>query len=222
MKKLSPKKGSLNFENCRYLYRKGIKMKNRAKILLVILSTVCLLSGCGNVVREGTKALGAEEYDKAVTAFQEAIDSGDQDKVAEGYQGLGMAYYEQKEYDKAEEAFQNALDKGAKQTIQLYNLAGISAMQNADYDKALEYIQAGLALKSDAETSKSEQSDTGKSEKKEKNSESSLIQEMKYNEIICLEKTADWDGAKSKMLEYQESYPDDTSVEKEAEFLQTR
>ena len=205
------------------MYRKGIKMKNRAKILLVILSTVCLLSGCGNVVREGTKALEAKDRntpmsitrkDKAVTAFQEAIDSGNQDKVAEGYQGLGMAYYEQKEYDKAEEAFQNALDKGAKQTIQLYNLVGISAMQNADYDKALEYIQAGLALKGDTE----DQSD----EKKGDDSESSLIQEMKYNEIICLEKTADWDGAKSKMLEYQESYPDDTSVEKEAEFLQTR
>lgn len=189
-------------------------MKNRAKILFVILSAVCLLSGCGNIVKKGTKALEAKEYDKAVTAFQEAIDSGNQDKVAEGYQGLGMAYYEQKEYDKAEEAFQNALDQGAKQTIQLYNLAGISAMQNADYDKALEYIQAGLALKADA----TDQSD----EKKVDDSESDLIQEMKYNEIICLEKTADWDGAKSKMLEYQESYPDDTSVEKEAEFLQTR
>lgn len=198
-------------------------MKNRAKILLVILSAVCLLSGCGNVVREGTKALEAKEYDKAVTAFQEAIDSGNQDKVAEGYQGLGMAYYEQKEYDKAEKAFQNALDQGAKQTIQLYNLAGISAMQNTDYAKALEYIQAGLALKGDTEeTSDTDQSDKKRDEKKEDDSESSLIQEMKYNEIICLEKTADWDGAKSKMLEYQESYPDDTSVEKEAEFLQTR
>lgn len=189
-------------------------MKNRAKVLLVMLSTVCLLSGCGNVVKKGTKALEAKEYDKAVAAFQEAVDSGKQEKVAEGYQGLGMAYYEQEEYDKAEEAFQNALDNGAKQTIQLYNLAGISAMQNTDYDKALEYIQAGLALKGDTE----DQSD----EKKEEDSESSLIQEMKYNEIICLEETADWDGAKSKMLEYQESYPDDTSVEKEAEFLQTR
>ena len=71
-----------------------------------------------------------------------------------------------------------------------------------------------LALKADA----TDQSD----EKKVDDSESDLIQEMKYNEIICLEKTADWDGAKSKMLEYQESYPNDTSVEKEAEFLQTR
>ena len=80
-------------------------MKNRAKILFVILSAVCLLSGCGNIVKKGTKALEAKEYDKAVTAFQEAIDSGNQDKVAEGNQGLGMAYYEQKEYDKAEKIY---------------------------------------------------------------------------------------------------------------------
>ena len=45
---------------------------------------------------------------------------------------------------------------------------------------------------------------------------------MKYNEIICLEKTADWEMAKEKMSEYQAAYPEDESVAKEAEFLQTR
>lgn len=49
-----------------------------------------------------------------------------------------------------------------------------------------------------------------------------LLQEMKYNEIICLEKTADWEMAKEKMSEYQAAYPEDDSVAKEAEFLQTR
>ena len=45
---------------------------------------------------------------------------------------------------------------------------------------------------------------------------------QKNNEIICLEKTADWEMAKEKMSEYQAAYPEDESVAKEAEFLQTR
>ncbi len=46
---------------------------------------------------------------------------------------------------------------------------------------------------------------------------------MKYNEIICLEKDRRLgNGKKEKMSEYQAAYPEDESVAKEAEFLQTR
>ena len=50
-----------------------------------------------------------------------------------------MALYEQEDYKGALEAFQNALDKGVKETPQLYNLMGISAMQTEDYAGASEY-----------------------------------------------------------------------------------
>ena len=45
---------------------------------------------------------------------------------------------------------------------------------------------------------------------------------MKYNEIICYEKQADWENAKGKVTEYLDAYPDDETVQKEAEFLETR
>ena len=49
-----------------------------------------------------------------------------------------------------------------------------------------------------------------------------LIREMEYNEIICLERQADWEAAKEKITAYTEKYPDDENARKEAEFLQTR
>ena len=35
-------------------------------------------------------------------------------------------------------------------------------------------------------------------------------------------RSSDWEMAKEKMSEYQAAYPEDESVAKEAEFLQTR
>ena len=129
--------------------------------------------------------------------------------AADGYQGLGMTYYEQKEYDKALEAFQTALDQGAEQTQELYNLTAVCAMKTEDYAKALEYFQSGIAL------AESKTDDETKADK-------TLLQEMEYNVIICYEKQADWENAKSAMEQYQADFPEDDSVSKEAEFLQTR
>ena len=49
-----------------------------------------------------------------------------------------------------------------------------------------------------------------------------MIREMKYNEILCYEKLADWENARQKAEEYLSEYPDDEAVQKEAEFLETR
>lgn len=54
--------------------------------------------------------------------------------------------------------------------------------------KALEYIQEGIALAEEKQGNK----------KQEDKKQETLLQEMKYNEIICLEKTADWEMAKEK------------------------
>ena len=103
-------------------------------------------------------------------------------------------------------------DNGTVKTAELCNLAGTSALCKEDYAKALEYIQEGIALAEEKQGNK----------KQEDKKQETLLQEMKYNEIICLEKTADWEMAKEKMSEYQAAYPEDESVAKEAEFLQTR
>ena len=169
----------------------------RKKLAVLMLAGVtCLASGCGNVVKDGTEALGEGRYDAAETAFEEATKNENKEVAADGYQGLGMTYYEQEEYDKALEAFQTALDQGAEQTQELYNLTAVCAMKTEDYAKALECFQAGIALA---------ESKTGDDKTK-----------------ADTEKQADWENAKSAMKQYQEDFPEDDSVSKEAEFLQTR
>lgn len=184
----------------------GIKKK------LLILSAVSmfLLSGCASALKDGTEALESGDYETAAASFQQAVseEEGDRANLAAAYQGLGMADYELGSYADALEAFESAVDNGAEQTVQLYNLMGVSAMQTGDYEKGLEYIQAGLAL-TDA-GSDGESTDAG------------LIREMEYNEIVCLERQADWESAKEKIAAYIEKYPDDEAAQKEAEFLETR
>ena len=186
-------------------------MMIRKKLAVLMLAGVTwLASGCGNVVKDGTEALGEGRYDAAETAFEEATKNENKEVAADGYQGLGMTYYEQKEYDKALEAFQTALDQGAEQTQEIYNLTAVCAMKTEDYPKALECFQAGIALA---------ESKTGDDETK---ADTALLQEMEYNMIVCYEQQADWENAKSAMKQYQADFPEDDSVSKEAEFLQTR
>ena len=119
-----------------------------------------------------------------------------------------MAYYETEDYQGALEAFQKAVESGMSPSIQMYNLMAVCAMQTEEYGQALEYIRSGLALADTA--SEEEHPDAG------------LIQEMKFNEIICCERQADWESAKQKITEYVSEYPDDETARREAEFLATR
>ena len=173
-------------------------MKKRWIIILAAVAAAGVIGGCSNPQKSGVSAL--EKGD-----FEEMTQSGD---AAEGYRGLGMTYYEMEDYENALESFRQAAENGAKQTIQMYNLMGICAMQTEDYKSALDYIQSGLALMSTSDGADKADED--------------LVQEMKYNEIICYEKQADWENAKGKVTEYLDAYPDDETVQKEAEFLETR
>ena len=171
---------------------------------LVAASVIC---GCANPQKAGVKALEEGNYVEAETQFQELTEAGGEDAAA-GWQGLGMAYYETEDYQGALEAFQKAVESGMSPSIQMYNLMAVCAMQMEEYGQALEYIRSGLALADTA--SEEEQPDAG------------LIQEMKFNEIICCEKQADWESAKQKITEYVSEYPDDETACREAEFLATR
>lgn len=183
-----------------------VKKGKIAGIGAAVLLAACMLGGCSNALKDGTRALENGEYEEARDYFQSAVNE-DGETSAEAYRGLGMAYYEMEDYGSALEAFQTALDKGAEQTVQIYNLMGICAMNVSDYESALEHFQSGLAL---ADTASGSETDTD------------LIREMRYNEIICYERIADWESAKQKAAEYLEEYPGDEAVEKEAEFLETR
>ena len=52
---------------------------------------------------------------------------------------------------------------------------------------------------------------SGEEEKNSENGKDSaeMIQEMRYNEVVCYEKLADWENAKQKASEYLIEYPED-------------
>ena len=103
-------------------------------------------SGCANSAKSGVEALEAGDYKEAQAQFEKLTEEKDKKKSAEGYRGLAMTYYEQEEYSSALDAFKKAVDTGVVQTTQIYNLMGVCAMKTEDYEAALEYIQAGLAM----------------------------------------------------------------------------
>ncbi len=174
------------------------------KIWICSIFAVLLLTGCQNQIKEGTKQLEEQQYEDAINSFEKALEK-DHDK-AEAYRGLGMAYYEQQDYQSAREAFQQVLDNDGEVTPVFYNLLGVSNMHLNDYQEALNAFNEGLSLAED--TDKEEYTD--------------IVQEMRFNQIVCYEKTMDWDSAKEKVAAYTSDYPDDKNAQKEAEFLSTR
>jgi tetratricopeptide (TPR) repeat protein len=177
-------------------------MKNMHKITAVMLIAIfctLVMTGCGSKVSTGMDALEDGDYDEAITAFQEAID--EEEDLDQAYRGLGLAYWEKEDYDNAREALENAVKNSDEELGTTYNMLACIDLKNGDYESALNYIdKAGNCV--------------GNSEE--------LTQELAYNEIICYEHLGEWDKAKEKMTQYQKNYPDDDSVSKDAEFLETR
>ena len=58
--------------------------------------------------------------------------------------------------------------------------------------------------------------------KRQAESFSEVLQEMRFNQIVCYEKLGDWENAKTKIAEYIQVYPDDADAQREAKFLETR
>lgn len=191
-------------------------IRKKAVIVLGIALTLSgVLSGCENNGKAAVEALEKGDYKEAEAQFKEMTEQKDKEKAAEGYRGLGITYYSQEQYEQAMEMFSSAVEKGVKETTQLYNLMGSCAMRLEDYEKALEYYKAGIALN---DTS----SDEEKTDKNVQKSDEKMIREMKFNEVVCYERLAQWEQAKEKVKEYLSEYPDDEKMMKESQFLETR
>lgn len=189
------------------------KRSRISKILAVTLITASFLTGCaGHYIKEGTKLMGEEKYAEAITAFEKSVEKDD--NTAEAYRGIGIANYEQQNYKEAAEAFQKVLDNDGEATPVLYNLIGVCAMKQDDIAGAAGAFEQGITL-AEKEGSSQDTSD-------EKEDYSETLQEMRFNQIVCYEKQADWENAKTKMAEYTQDYPDDQKAAREAEFLSTR
>lgn len=172
----------------------------------ILAAVMCFGTGCADIqeyfrnpLQEGLQYLKDKKYTEAVAAFEEAIEK--EQEPGEAYRGIGLAYWEQEDYDKAEEALTNAILNGADKTGPTYNMLAVCDWKQQDLDGALQDFQTGIQCEPKT---------------------SVLRQEMQYNVICIYEEKRDWAKAKELMAEYVAAYPDDESVKKEAEFLQTR
>ncbi len=207
--------------------RKRRRKKRQIRMILVVcvILVIGLIVGGffifgnkGKKIKEGTQLLEQKKYEEAVTVFDTYLKEhtgADEEDVfyqAEANRGLGIAYYEMKQYEKAIESLKKAVDLGGEMTPALYNLIGISAMNLEDYDGALEAFEKGCLLPTEITY-------TDVDGKEQKADYAAVIQEMKFNRIVCFEKKLDWESAKSEMETYLTLYPDDEAAKKEAEFL---
>lgn len=217
--------------------------KKRIWITLIVILIIAVLGISGyfvcqyqeksvaeDHVKKGVQLLQEERYEEAVIQFEKAIASEQARQeqgntatltedgtpyITEAYRGLGMVNYVQQDYEQARMNLQQVIDLGGGVTPVLYNLIGLSAMYLEDYDGALSAFEAGAALPASGTY-------TDTSNEEQVVDYSAVIQEMKFNRIVCFEKKLDWVNAKAEMEAYIGTYPEDTAAQKEAEFLSTR
>jgi len=138
---------------------------------------------------------------KAANDFEAAKSSLNESKKA----GVGKANYVLGEIAEAEGDLQTALScytdymKVENPTVDEYAHIINCQIINGDYDGAMKNVEGAI-------------SNAGESEKKA----------LRFEEIVVLEKTGNYDSAREKMNQYLADYPDDERAQRENVFLQTR
>lgn len=169
------------------------------KLGLIMMASLLFLTGCNGNVKDGVAFLEAEKYEEAIEVFREDIDKNK--NLDEAYHGVGIAYFELGQYEDALEAFELALKHEAEETPVMCAFMGACYLEKEELSKALDVYERALSKK---EISKE------------------LKQEIEYNLIGIYEDMGNWEAAKAQMERYVKAYPEDTRVEKEADFLETR
>ncbi|MBB2184024.1 tetratricopeptide repeat protein [Lachnospiraceae bacterium MD1] len=136
-----------------------------------------------------------KNYDKAQTMLNESISKG----FLEAYYYIGEINRIQKDYPKAIYNYEAYIKEGKPTNPGVYNQIASCLIKSGDYNKAIEYLETGIAYQHDG-----------------------YMQTLKKNEIIAYESLGDFDTAMEKMTAYLKSYPKDSEAVREAEFIKTR
>lgn len=175
-------------------------VKTTRRILyLAIIIIIWLLFFNKSPIEKGTAQLKEGEYESAIEEFSQGLNN--LEYLAESYQGLGLANYELGNHEEVVKSLELSIQKGINNSGVLYNILSLSYIELGDYDNALKSIVLGIEQ-------------LGNSDELEK--------QLRFNEVLCMEKTGDWQGAKAKATSYLQSYPDDTDMQQEIKFLETR
>ena len=145
-------------------------------------------------LQKGRIYLLLNDYDHAKTCLQKALDAGNTD--ANFY--LSQVSEATGDSDAADSYVQAYLDSGNVDSEDMYEI-GKQQMDKGDYDHAVTYFEAGLAMD-------------------EVPNKQALMKKC----IAAYDYKNDFESAKKMMADYVEAYPDDQDAAREYVFLQTR
>lgn len=135
------------------------------------------------------------EYESAKAEMEYALANG----FNEAYFYLGEICLIQQEYTEAQKYFENYAEGTVTVSPTVCNDMAVCFINAGDYESANEWIQKGLGFEN-----------------------SNVLQELRRNEIACLEGMGDLSGAFAKLGTYVADYPDDAAAVTEYEFLKDR
>ena len=134
------------------------------------------------------------DYEEARTHLEKA-DKGDEALIT---LYLGRTYEALGDYNYAISLYNSYLDKDHSDP-RIYNQMGLCQMKMERYSEALSSFQAAINQE-----------------------DASILQTLKYNEIVAYEYMEEYQTAASLMKDYLKLYPNDEAAAREYEFLKTR
>ena len=135
-----------------------------------------------------------EDYENA----RNYLESAKGNKNAEAVLMLGQTYEKLGDYNYAASIYSNYLTDNPDNVI-IFNRLGMCKLQAGDAESALDYFEQALTLE-----------------------DPSMMQVLKYNQIVAYEYLGEFDQASVLMKNYLQIYPDDLDAVREYEFLKSR
>lgn len=192
-------------------------MKKRKKFLPILSCLIVLgLSACGSPKTEELRLKGIEQlekgkYQEALVSFEEALKSGKGKVSKEQFDILSYS---------VEAKYMLGDYEGAKESLDI--LRQVDGDRET-YRKLQERIDAKLLLKEASEAlNENRISDAREILDRAKAAGLENDRDLKFNEIVYLEKTAKWEEAYAAMEDFVKNYQGDADAERELAFLKER
>ncbi len=172
------------------------------------------------LVENGYKEAGVEYLQAAVTQNENTISDFDLGRIyyyLEDYENaklnlsklktasdygaalfLGKTYEALGDYNYASSIYSDYVENDQTKP-EIYNQLGLCRMQMGEYELALTAFQMGMNIE-----------------------DNSMMQTLKFNEIVAYEYMRDYKTAAALMNDYLKAYPDDVQAQREYQFLSTR